>query len=188
MSNHHYRTFLAIGTVLAVVGLVSAAWAFVPFEGTKTRTISLKPDVQNPTALVEGMGFWILMKFSMWFHGEFSGSMVATSSPGISEHSLGWKIISQSAYDTFKTDGVFTEAEPFGHSGINDTVSHVSLPTSGTYYLILSNDDLLGQEFNVTIHYEVSGLELGFFVPGVLVLFVAASVVFIGNRRKKKGV
>jgi hypothetical protein len=34
----------------------------------------------------------------------------------------------------------------------------------------------------------VSGLYLGFFVPGVILLIAAASVILIGNRRNRKGV
>jgi len=186
---HDHRILLGIGAVLVVVGLVFAAWAFVPLEKTKTRTIPLMPDVESPIALVDGVGFWTLLKFSLWFNGEFSGSMVATSSPGISEDSLGWKMISQSAYDSFKADGVFTEPGPLSHIGVNDTVSSVGLPTSGTYYLILVNDDLPTQEFNVTIHYRVNGLYLGFFVLGVLLVLAAIPAPLIGNRlKKRKGV
>jgi hypothetical protein len=188
MANRDYRTLLAVGAVLAVAGLVSAAWAFVPSEGTKTRILPHKPDIQGPDPPSETFGLYILMEFSMWSRGEFSGTLNTTSSTPLNEYSMGWKMISQSQYDQFNAMGQFIGAAVFAHIGINDTVSLVRVPSIGKYYLVLSADVIVPNETSVTVHFKMSGLSLKFFVPGVALLLVASPVLFFANKwRKEKG-
>jgi len=180
--NHDYRILLGVGAFLVVAGLVATAWTFVPYEGTKTRIIPIEPDFGYPPNPAIGVGLWTVMKISMWFQGEFSGTYVA---PDDSQDNLGLHMIGQSAYDRYKETGSLGEELFSLHN--NDTVSHVRLPTSGNYYIVLENNVPMHSEVNVTIHYRVSGVNLEFFAPGVALLLVACPVLFYASRWKKKG-
>lgn len=189
MANHNHRILLVVGAVLAVAGLVSAAWAFVPSEGTKTRILPHERDIQGPDPPSETYGLYILMEISMWSRGEFSGTLNTTSSTPMNEHSMGWMMISQSQYDQFNVMGHFIGAAAvFAHIGVNDTVSHVRVPSSGKYYLVLSTDQIVSEGTSVTVHFRMSGLSLKSFVPGVALLLVACPVLFFVNKwRKEEG-
>lgn len=174
--------------MLVVVGLVLTAWATVPHERTKTRTISKVPDVTSQGTY--HIQTWILIKFSLWYQGEFSGSL--SWSPALDEFgwTFVWELFGQSKFDYGKETG------SFGGVFAEDALSDVPLQTTGNYYLLLfyvgpgggANwiPPQLDREYNVTVHYHMTGWELGVLAPGIGVLLLACPVLFYSRRWRRK--
>jgi len=179
------RIALVIGVVLVAVGLVLIAWAFVSYEGTRARAISVVPDLICPPNGTDNVGLWILMKFSHWYDGElaFSLSWAPTLSPYQEGYNLGFVLMNQSWFDEFKETGSPYTVILADH---HDCLTEFRLRTTGNYYLVLLNMGPIDREYNVTITYRVTGLHLEPFASGLVVLLLACPVLVRSGLWKRK--
>lgn len=173
-----------VGAVLAILGIISVIWANVPYAGTKTRVISYVPDIT--TGGSHGVQTWILMRFSLWYQGEFSGSL--TWSPALEDfgETFGWVLVWQSKFDQWKeTGGVVCVYA-------SQNLPSVPLMTTGHYYLLLFNigpgaganwspPQQIDREYNVTVHYRLTGIQLGLLIPGCAFILAACPILIYGR-------
>jgi hypothetical protein len=179
-----HRILLIVGATLIAAGLVASTWALVPYEETITRTIvPTEPELSSES----GIGHWILMSFSSWFGGVFSGTLTTNLSIvlfNLNWTALSWSMYSQAGLDSFKEQGSFSDGV-FGAEA-NSTVTGIHLTSSGRYYVILEYGYGLQKPFTVTLQCKVVGLKLSSFVPGVALLWAGCLVLFCASKWKKE--
>lgn len=129
--------------------------------------------------IAHGRGLLQLLKVSMWLYGHVKGDFEVISGGG----TVRFFILDSAQYDDYSYDGVVSESM-FTSTGSLGSFSE-DLPTTSEYYLVVDHGSTTAAQ-TVEITYEVSGLDIKYFVGGIVLLAIGVVLAIVGMRMKAK--
>jgi hypothetical protein len=162
-----HKVLTVVGILALPIGLIGVAWSILPGSGSDSVT------------LPAGQEYYGYLKIAGFEGGHLSGDFEVT--PG----DISLYVLDSDQFAEFR-QSLSPSGCLFMIVGSSGSFS-VDMPNSGTCYIAFNHGlDYRASQQTVRVNFNATGINIGLFVGGLIVLAVGAVLIFAGRRMKKK--